>query len=339
MIDWKALITFVLGKDDRDVRSAGLEGARAWIEGDIDVTARIARRRAVVRLELKRLHAAGVSLGLQPLVVLKGEAVADLYPSPSMRGDSADVDLLGERDEQLQWVQVAESLGYASKSEWTKRTESNLHSIALRAEIAGFPLALDLHRHLSEDRTLQKFGYADLIQHARPSASGLLVPSLADCLLISAIHFTTHHQPTELKTIWLLDAIAIVDSFAGEKQDLIAVARTRAQQFDLGWALESYFNSVESFLETPIFGAVATTESKFARARSRGAGIRFDVAEAKELGFTRGSKFLLLKFDPRRYATNEPDGGWHGFARFLRRNFERNVSRPLSRFIRSRPKR
>jgi putative nucleotidyltransferase-like protein/transglutaminase superfamily protein len=268
---------------EASVREAWLQ-ARQWV--------------AILDLESQRIAAAAAAEGnLRPPILIKGYHVARHYRDPTLRS-YVDIDLLVPTDDRAHWGWLLEGLGFKGRGRWqTTDDERYSHHIAYRRSLGQRTILVELHACLWMERRVRQLDYRSLVPWTEPSPlSGLLAPTLGVQLVILAVHLL-HHECAGWRLMWLHDFIELGTA------DAVAEAREIAGAVGVGWALEEALHAAEQLLGSPVWQA-SPGRQRFGLAsvqRFDRPGLLHHIALSRELGPWRGARYLLSRFDPRRF--------------------------------------
>ncbi|MDR7135844.1 hypothetical protein J2X06_003062 [Lysobacter niastensis] len=258
------------------------------------------------RAELVRVSDALASAG-QPVLVLKGAALAHwLYPEPHLR-QRCDVDLLFETVESLEaTTPVLAELGYEA---------APLAANAIHYERAftarspgGHVHVIDAHWRMSNYPVYaERFGFEELFAARRvlpgiATANGL---GLVHALIQACVHRVSNLRTGEGdRLIWLYDLELLVQRFADDDwAQLLQIVRDR----QLGGACHAALQAAQRWLHTRLPAEVATSLAECARGEEFQAdqAHRRDYYEWQVLGtlpwWSRPGYFLKRVFPSAAY--------------------------------------
>jgi hypothetical protein len=289
---------------------------------------------AALDLELERIGGRVLGEpGLSSPLLLKGPAVARLYAEQSVRS-YGDLDLLVPREEVGQWGSVLTSLGYEAPNTWLYRTSLRFeHEVVFRRATPVRDMLCEVHTRVFMERRARLIGHDALMGVSEPSPfPGVLWCSQPAQLVVLALHLL-HHRADRRRMIWLRDLIELGDRAS------TAEARILADRQGVGWALERALWGAERLLGHARWGAVSPSRDAgdLLEILELGEpGHLYQLARARDLGLTEGTRYLLSRLDPRRF-TGAETGSRSGDARaWLHRHVARAIATPWSRGLRRR---
>jgi hypothetical protein len=204
-------------------------------------------RSAALRVELGRAAPLVEDACGAPPLLLKGPALADrFHPDPDLR-PFADLDLLVPRGR----------LGAAASAllcgGWEELVEfapgfgaEHGHDRHLRRGVGGAALDVELHWRIGDDPVCATLSHDELARVAavlRVGTRAVLVPDVADQLLVAAVHLLSDR---ERRLGWVLD-VALVARAADETAWQAAFARARRR--GLAWALHRALDHADAYLQ------------------------------------------------------------------------------------------
>lgn len=261
------------------------------LAGIIADARRARRHRAILDLELLRVADAAPAQAATA-IVLKGPAVALRYPDPALR-PYADVDLLVPESELDPWGAALVRLGFRGPDADQARAARLLHHHLVYYRDA---IPVELHWRLFAAREARALDHAALAAESAPDArmGGLLVPSLAAQLVVLGVHLA-HHSLDDRKLMWLLDLITLGEADAVER------ARSQADRWGVGWALEAALHDAQILLGEERWGARPERLRGLAAARRSGAGpVRGRMAKWRAVGLGRSVRHAAGRAWARR---------------------------------------
>ncbi|MGH2739448.1 MAG: PqqD family peptide modification chaperone [Actinomycetota bacterium] len=221
-------------------RRAGVEGVESLagacaavilVREDWD---RLRRRVATIDLEIERISVAlgRGAPGLSPPILFKGRAVASEYADPSLR-PYVDIDLIVPAPEIRAWLLFLEGLGYENTRPWKARDLARYQAgVSSWRSIGPYRVLCDVHWCVFIERSARNVDYHALLPGSEPTDSrNVLAPSPPAQLVALALHYASHPRPTR-RLIWLRDFVEL------GRLDLVAEARSLADEWGVGWALE-----------------------------------------------------------------------------------------------------
>jgi hypothetical protein len=261
---------------------------------------------ALLDLELARIAVAhrgwAGHLASQP-IVLKGPAVASRYRDPSLRG-YIDLDLLVPSEDLEEWGLLLHSCGFQGPTRWQIQDAFYAGTaLPYRRLVGKGALTVELHYHMSTGSRVRTLDYEALrpVAVEARATQGVLQATPEAQVLIMAVHLA-HHPVDGRRLIWLRDFIEL--GLGGS--EVIAGARALADARGQRRALEQALFAVEQVLGWPAWDARPGRPGRFGVEWVREVpqpGLLEKVALMRELGPAGAARFLLSRFDPRRFQT------------------------------------
>lgn len=256
--------------------------------------------RALLDLELTRIARAlrETHAPLSEPIVLKGPAVARLYPDPTERLYT-DIDLLVPEPELPRWGRLLNDCGFRAASPWEERTSRRyLHEVVYRRSVGTRPLSCGLHRFLFLGGRGRSVSHRVLLDETEPGPDPGVSWLRPGALLVAlALHYVHHARPAR-RLSWIRDFIEIGGP------DRVERARKLARGWGVGWALERALFDAERVLGRAVWGARPEKPGQFtmAWAQEQGEqGFLYHLALMRELGAAESSRYLSSRLDPRRF--------------------------------------
>jgi hypothetical protein len=250
-------------------------------------------------LEAQRIAGAAAGSGtLTPPMLLKGPAVSGRSRDAEIR-TYKDIDLMIPTDEVDGWERLLQGLGFPSPRRWDRWNDLHFtHHVVFRRPLEAGDLVCEVHTRLFMERTARSIGYQTLQPFTEPGPfPGLLRSTAPVQLVVLALHLL-HHPAATRRLIWLRDLIEI-----GER-DTVAEARALAARWGVRWVLESALAGAERLLWERRWAAAPAAPRRFGLRRvveMDEPGHLYQLALARELGPVDGLRYLVSRFDPRRF--------------------------------------
>jgi hypothetical protein len=250
-------------------------------------------------LEAQRIARAAAGSGtLTPPILLKGPAVSGRYRDAEIRAYK-DIDLLIPTQEIDGWERLLRGLGFPSPRRWERWNDLRFtHHVVFRRPLETGDLVCEVHTRLFMERTARSIGYETLEPFTEPGPfHGLLRSTAPVQLVVLALHLL-HHPAATRRLIWIRDLIELGD------RDSVSESRKLAARWGVRWALETALAGAERLLEETRWAAVPHPPGKFGLRRAvemDDPGHLYHLALARELGPIDGLRYLVSRFDPRRF--------------------------------------
>jgi hypothetical protein len=263
---------------------------------------------------------------------MKGPAVADRYAMPGLR-TYEDIDLLVPSGQFPRWEAFLASLGYTPPDEAYAVTQRGYgHHVALTRAWGDTNFDCELHRFVSFERRVRGLDYEALAAFTEPSHfPGLLQLHVDAQIVLLAVHWAKHASAGR-RLIWLRDFIELATP------DAVASARVIARDHDLSWALERALYDTEQLLGSPVWNASPPdAPESFGLAAMHDVeepGHLFPLALMRELGPVGSVKYVVTRFDPRRFIVPGKGFDWKAFRGWVAKQIRLAGSTPWSRLFR-----
>jgi hypothetical protein len=281
-------------------------------------------------LEAQRIAQTAVIFGrLAPPILLKGPAVSGRYQDAEVRAYS-DIDLLVPSDHVSGWERFLLDLGYPSPGPWERSDALRFtHHLVFRRAVGAGDLLCEVHTRLFMERAARSIGYRILLSFTEPGPfPGMLRCTAPAQLMVLALHLL-HHPTATRRLIWLRDLIEI-----GER-DTVAEARDLAARWGVRWVLERALAGAERLLGEPRWAAAPVAPRRFGLRRvveMDEPGHLYQLALARELGPVNGLRYLVSRFDPRRFTGTERGSPLSEAAAWARKHIRQAVTTPWRGF-------
>lgn len=253
------------------------------------------RHRARLDLQVSRL-AATLPDTLPRPIVLKGPSVARLYRDPLDRTYS-DIDLMVPDAAQGQFVSWLIEDGWIATDPLAARTPWAAHSLDFVKHAGTIGLRLEIHRRVSLDGRAAGLLYESIYPRTTARDDGFLQADPAVQIAILAVHLV-HHSPTTRRLIWARDFLEL-----GTDTN-VAAARQFATDVNVGWAVENSLAHAESMLSVRRWNPRPTNPPSLSLEHVHSLedpGYLALVATVRELGFSRGLRFLAARMSLDRF--------------------------------------